>query len=196
MTNEPTKIDLNKIAEYWQSEVAPQVLPNSCVLAVRLVSKALNTLDVPHQITACDALAMNDEAWLLQRQGISVTDWSPTAWSVGAVSNPNAVGTNLTMRGGYAGHLIVTAQQHLIDLTAGQFDRPSHGIVTGGSLIIPFSEIPTDEQGSRCVPIKQGRYLLRPAQYPSNYAHGTDWEYAYRKFLRGLLHHLRGDVYV
>lgn len=200
------KIDLTKITEYWQNEVAEQVSPWSCVLAARLVTKALQTLDVPCDILRCDALALNDEAVFYFSQGVPIADWSPTAWTVGANSNPKSEGTHLTVRwegGGFDGHLIVVAQGHIIDLTAYQFDRPERGIVTGGSLLVPTSKTtrknaPSGFGGSHYVevPIREGKYFISPARYQNNYKCNGDWEHGYKQFLRGLLHHIRGDVHV
>ena len=72
---------------------------------------------------------MNEEARVLMLQGVTVSDWPDTAWSLGVNSK--------TVDGkGVGFHLVIQMQEGILDLSALQFNRPSKGISVPPALFV------------------------------------------------------------
>ena len=85
---------------------------------------------------------------------------------------------------------MVETEHHFIDFTAGQFDRPQHGIVTGSPLIVPHHRlVETDVWWE--VPITEGIYTFRDAEYPSSPRNAPDWHTNYKRDAKRLIDELR-----
>jgi hypothetical protein len=179
-------IALRILADYWTEKVTPVVDARSCVLAGRVASVVLNRIGISTAVYHTDTVAMN-ELWyeLFVVKGLAQALLPPEAWCVGAVTG-EVKGTHRNMVGGFSGHLIVTTPNYFVDLSAGQFDRPSHGIVTGSPLIVHRENIVDSEQG-KMVPIQQGLYIVRPAEKPASYKWTPDWQTSYKHFTKPLL---------
>lgn len=182
--------------DFWVREVVPITVPNACILASRILTYSLNKYGITANATQIDAICYNNEGYRL-RNNLSAFKASKTAWSVGIMSEPSnewimsqiTSGTNPFTRD-FFGHLIVETEHHFIDFTAGQFDRPQHGIVTGSPLIVPFSEL-QEAKGSWLVPIIQGKYLFRDAKHPSSPKNMPDWATNYKQDAQRLIDELR-----
>jgi hypothetical protein len=183
-------IALRVLAEYWQTDVAPMVNPRACVLAGRLATVVLGRIGISTAVYHTDTVAMND-LWynLFIVKGLGQQFLPPEAWCVGAVT-ADVKGTHSTMVGGFSGHLVVTTPHHFVDLSASQFDRPSHDIVTGSPLIVPRENI-TDTPHGKMVPIQRGVYITKPAENPASYQWTPDWQTNYKTFAKPLITRLR-----
>jgi hypothetical protein len=84
----------------------------------------------------------------------------------------------------------VETEHHFIDFTAGQFDRPQHGIVTGSPLIVPNSRLVEIKDGWK-VPIIKGVYAIRDAKYPASPRNAPDWHTNYKRDAKRLIDELR-----
>ena len=101
---------------------------------------------------------------------------------------------------GFSGHLIVETENFMIDLSAQQFDRPQHEIVTGGPLVVPLSDLTEVRQGfvlneTWSVPIELGHYWFNDAVLPTRPSNSNDWRYGYRDFLPDCVKAMRRAMY-
>lgn len=192
---------LREVADFWTKEIQPKVVPQACVLASRITTYALSRFGIKWEVHHSDALAVNDEWYNLYfEQGVPQELLPPTAWSVGAVTMKNVVGTHRHITfgdKGFSGHLVVTTDEHFIDLSSGQFDRPNNGIITGAPLIVSRSLI-TKPQTLRArdfisVPITQGKFLLRRAKVKADYKWTPDWAHTHKRWTTALVAKLNGD---
>lgn len=106
---------------------------NTCILTTRIGLGVLERLGVPARATPVYVSVFNMEAWLLAERGVPVSEWPPSAHSVGIDSRSELPDWN--------GHLVLMVKQPgeprlLIDLTGDQFDRPHVGIVVGGPVFM------------------------------------------------------------
>ena len=184
---------LGIIGHYWETTVAPQVDKRACILAGRLLSVSLSRVGIPVTLYHTDAVAMN-ELWyeLFVKQGVKQEDLPAEAWCVGAVTG-DIKGTHRTMVGGFSGHIVATTANYFIDLTAGQFDRPTKGIVTGSPLFAQRDAVMDTEYGKQ-IPIQQGIYIVKPAQKPASYKWTPDWSFSYKVFATPLVDILRKEM--
>ena len=196
LTHETETAVLEVAKDFWVREVAPVTVPNACVLATRILTVALNKYGVTANATQIDAACWNAEGYRL-RNDLAATRQSKTAWSVGVMSEPSrtwianeiASGSNPFDRD-FFGHLVVETEHHFIDFTAGQFDRPQHGIITGSPLIVPNHRlVETDVWWE--VPITEGIYTFRDAKYPSSPRNAPDWTANYKRDAKRLVDLLR-----
>ena len=182
--------------DFWLREVAPVTVPNACILASRIITVALAKYNVQCWATQVDAVCWNAEGYRL-RNDLNAFRSSPTAWSVGVMSEPSdrwlrdeVLAGNNPFERKFFGHLIVETQNHFVDFTAGQFDRPQHGIVTGTPLAVPYSRL-TETKDGWVVPIQEGVYVFRDAQYPASPQGTPDWDTNYKADAKRLIEELR-----
>lgn len=121
----------------WNQQVRPLVMAEACVLSARMTSKVLDYFDIRHEVKPLRLMVANDIMLDHLFEGDGPEQWKPEAWSVG-VGFTNMVATNSDRRSsdGFEGHVVVTTDNFHVDLTAYQFDRPEHGIVSGGSIVV------------------------------------------------------------
>jgi len=121
--NEPEVID--ELVRIWGRDIAPTMRADCCVAAARATSLVLDYYGVPNKVLACELFVFNDAALAeLERGNEDYRTWPEGAWSIGAGHHSPG--------GGYAGHLIVrTHSGTLIDLSAGQFNRPGRIAIDG-----------------------------------------------------------------
>jgi hypothetical protein len=196
LTHDTETAVLEVAKDFWLREVVPVTVPNACILASRILTVALNKYGVAANATQLDAVCWNDEGYRLRNDVVASRE-SKTAWSVGVMSKPSdqwitneiASGRNPFERD-FFGHLVVETEHHFIDFTAGQFDRPQHGIVTGSPLIVPNSHLVETKDGWK-VPIIKGVYTIRDAKYPASPRNAPDWHTNYKRDAKRLIDELR-----
>jgi len=182
--------------DFYLREVAPVVVPNACILASRIITVALAKYNVQCWATQVDAVCWNNEGFRL-RNDLNAFRSTPTAWSVGVMSEPSNQWVRNELESGsnpfdrkFYGHLIVETPNHFVDFTASQFDRPEKGIVTGSPLIVPNSRL-TEVKDGWIVPIEQGVYVFRDAQHPASPQGTPDWDANYKRDAKRLIEELR-----
>lgn len=206
----PTQITLgdeqravNALADFFSSEVQPRMRDlRSCVMAARLATKSLDRIGIPNQFSHVDATCLNDE-WLHHAQlGTPAEEVPLTAWSISVWSNHDLVfrPSGNYDPNGFSGHLIVETENFMIDLSAQQFDRPQHEIITGGPLVVPLSDLTEVRQGfvlneTWSVPIELGHYWFNDAVLPTRPSNSNDWRYGYRDFLPDCVKAMRRAMY-
>lgn len=117
----------------WDAVVAPEVSPNSCVLAARLSTHILHSLGFSAIALPARVMAMNDIMFKHQMDGLHYSQWDERAWSVGAgYQRTDALKVDNRHGRGFDGHVIVMMSSRFLDITASQFSRPGYGIDTHG----------------------------------------------------------------
>lgn len=185
-----TELETNILAALeteWRKQVQPNVRVNSCILASRLTSEVLSYFGIYHEVFSTYAMAVNDLMYRHMEENLKPFQWHPEAWSVG-VGFENAVATQVDRRTepGYEGHVCVATADHFIDLSALQFDRPKHGIESGGTLVVPNNTIEVQAVGSESggkwahVDLVKGRLLFR-VKNDTSFKNSVDWRTNYRE---------------
>lgn len=103
--------------------------PDCCLNGTRVAMEVLGRMGVPVRPMVTHATVMNEAWWkLLQAKDdwpneIEMREWVDKhgAWALGVDDRPNEMP-------GYAGHLVLLAQERLVDTAAGQFARPAKSI--------------------------------------------------------------------
>lgn len=182
------RLVIDNLVDLWNSEVRPHVIPNACVLSARIASEVLAYFNIHHTTLSMAVMAMNDRMLEHEQAGVSYTNWDPDAWSVGVGFN-QMVATKNDYRdsNGFCGHVIAITNHHYVDLTAYQFDRIPYGIETGGSMVIPFSDIihpftlnPESPNSWFYAKLKQGHMVMLNNQN-NDYKHSPDWRVNYKR---------------
>jgi hypothetical protein len=93
-----------------------RLLANHCVLACKVLLRTFNEHDIPVTVHPTQVIVTNAASRQLIADRIPFDKWPPHAWSIGSDRTPKP--------GQYPGHLILTTATHLIDPSAGQFNRP------------------------------------------------------------------------
>lgn len=185
---EAERLILDPLVELWNTEVRPHVVPNACVLSARIANEVLTYFGIKHTTLSMAVMAMNDLMLEHEQEGRPYDTWDPTAWSVG-VGFTQMVATKNDYRDatGFCGHVVAITEHHYVDLTAYQFDRIKNGIETGGSLVIPFSEIthpftlnPESPNTWFHAKLKQGHMVMLNNQN-NDYKHSPDWRVHYKR---------------
>lgn len=142
---------LGRLAERTRSWAVANIDDvSTCILTSRIGIAVLEQAFAAE--IACGALrlspqpvfvtVMTPSAWRLAEQGVPVSHWPDSAWSVG-VSEHSTTGR----AGGWDGHLVISlreraagqgsgASRSLLDLTADQFSRPQRGITIEGPILV------------------------------------------------------------
>ena len=170
----------------WRTEIQPNVKVNACILASRLTSEVLSYFGIYHEVFSTYSMAVNNLMYQHYTEGLKPFQWHPEAWSVG-VGFENAVVTRIDRRTepGYEGHVCVATETTFIDLSALQFDRPKHGIMTGGVLVVPNTDIeartvwPTSDERWNHIKLDQGTLLFR-LKADNSFKESIDWRRNYR----------------
>ena len=192
---------LDSLVELWNSEVRPHVVTNACVLSARLASEVLDYFGIKHRVLPMSVMAMNDEMLKHQQEDVHYTAWSPTAWSVG-VGFGQMVATNKDSRDGtgFDGHVVVVTDNHYIDLTAYQFNRVEHRINTGGSVVIPMTDITYPFTLSSEMPnewiyiaLQQGHLLMAP-NGNDEFKDSPDWRTHYKRQAGDIIRQIRTRI--
>lgn len=192
-----TDFVVNRLRELWKFD---DIKPNHCILAGRVTNEVLTYFGIPHVVSAVQAMAMNDLMVSHMNEERKPDDWDPKAWSVG-VGFPNMVAVNKDSReaSGFDGHLVVFTRTHLLDLSAGQFDRPNHNIVTGGSILRPLTELSSRTFSgmgdSRFVHVNlnEGHLFFRNIETTS-YKMSKDWRINYTRFSGPLIRTIKNEI--
>jgi hypothetical protein len=127
------RLVLDALADAWSSEIRPIVRINSCILAARAGTAALHYFDVDAVEVAGDMVVFNELAHDLFCQDVPLREWPAEAWSVGTCEGSPG--------DGYAGHLIIQTDGHLLDLTAYQSHRPHKALLVPDSVIIAVDTV-------------------------------------------------------
>lgn len=94
---------------------------NTCIDSTRILVRACELAGISARPQAVDVRVFNLEAWTLHGMGVPVSDWPPSAYSVGT-------GPGQFLPGGWDGHLVAVLREedgrHLVDASASQFERP------------------------------------------------------------------------
>jgi len=187
---------IKRLLEHWDFD--PNA--NACILASRVTHEVLSYFGVPHAVMPTQAIAMNEMMLSHVMAGTPHSEWHAEAWSVG-VGFPNMVATNRDNRDpvGFDGHLIVTTRVTLIDLSAGQFDRPAYGIVTGGPMTYPLSQISNEsvpgfgDKKFLHINLKEGHLFLRPFENDA-YKMSKDYRVNYTRLASPIIRAIKQDI--
>lgn len=114
----------------WERDVVPTVTPNHCILAARVGSEVLRYFGHGAAAVPTEALVGNALAADLSAQGVPPADWPENAWSVGTQREAEGPG--------YSGHVVLVVDcVDLLDLSFGQFSRPSRDLACPATLACP-----------------------------------------------------------
>jgi hypothetical protein len=162
----------------WMAKLWPTVtdglLPNHCILAARVAVEVGRYFGVPITERAVKVAVFNAKADALAKAGVPTADWPDDAWSVGV--GPDDVRSS--MSSGYNGHVIAESESYVLDLSAGQFNRPTRDLVVTGPMVLPRGPDPAecwvygDERGQVLIyePIPDRGYRDSPDwRDPSNW---------------------------
>ena len=116
-----------------QKRVLAEKHDGACINATWIGLEVLRHLGVEASPSAWDAMVVNEEARLLMLQGVPVSDWPDTAWSLGV--NSKTVDSE-----GVGFHLVIQVQEGILDLSALQFNRPSKGINVPPALFVSMQD--------------------------------------------------------
>lgn len=185
---EAERLVIDPLVELWNSEVRPHVVPNACVLSARIASEVLTYFGIKHVTLSMAVMAMNDLMLEHEQSARPYNTWDPEAWSVGVgFSQMVATKTDYRDPSGFCGHVVVITEHHYLDLTAYQFDRLEHGIETGGSRVIPLSEIihpftlnPESVNTWFYTKLKQG-HMVMLNNNNNDYKNSPDWRTHYKR---------------
>ena len=203
ITLEDEKRAVNALADFWSSEVQPNMRTlSACLMAARLATKALDHIGVSNQLSHVDATCINDD-WLHHAlSGNPAAKRPSSAWSLAVWSNHDQVfqSAGRFNPNGFSGHLIVETDNFMIDLSAQQFDREQHRILTGGPLVVPLKDLTEVRHAfvlneTWSVPIKLGHYWINDAVLPSTPSDSDDWRRGYRDFLPDCVKAMRLAMY-
>lgn len=173
---------ISALSDYWNEHIQPEVLPNACILASRYATEVLSYFDIHNTVVSASVHACNDIMLDFMLTTGGTPPFPDDAWSVG-VGIPNASAQIKPSGTGWDGHAVVLTRSFFIDLTAPQLDRPQYDIVTGGSIVMPLSEIKTSPLSDKWGYIKlpSGHYswtTTGDARYKST----KDWRSTYKLF--------------
>jgi len=112
----------------WWDEEKDNYTYNACILTARITSDVLKHFGLTHRVSAVTSLAMNkvryDRLTSLAEDDDGMT-FRDGEYALGAAEGNDA-------KTGLGGHVIVlTANDHVVDFTMSQVDRPEHQIVAG-----------------------------------------------------------------
>lgn len=148
MTEEEAERIVDAVCEDWTAVLAPAFRPDCCIAAASIGAEALSYFGVRASAVACDLTIFNPEGFRQFEAGAPISEWPPSAWSVG--SHHEQADPLEPKR--YNGHLVILLEDYdaVIDLAIGQFSRPEKGIAHDAPLILSGS-IP-DRSGRRTFP--------------------------------------------
>jgi hypothetical protein len=172
MTERPI---LDALAGAWADMLdagTADVIPGHCVLGTRLAVRVLDAFDVEARPFPSDTFVYNAEGWRLSLAGVPVDQWPAGAHSIGACQQ--SPGT------GYAGHLWARTADHLVDLSARQFDRPGR-LHFPQPLIVPLVE-GQGRDGGLYLTDERGQVVLVYAGRDRSYRNAGEWREHWRRF--------------
>lgn len=141
-------------------EVTRSFGPASCIPATRVAVEALARFGVSSHAVPVQVHAFNREAWALREAPREVLLADGRAWSLGVgftASAPKEIQRSNVP--GYDGHLVVRAEEWLVDLSIAQVNRPARGIVFEPFAVRVPSEF-WESQESRVLENADGARLL------------------------------------
>jgi len=173
---------IRALAGAWRRKVAPHVKDNSCILAARLGVQALQSWGIKCREVPIELNVSNQQGWKDRHKPLE--QWHPDSWAVGAGRRPKQVWiTPDPFQKGYDGHLVILTDEHLIDLTVTQCNRPSKNIVAAGPLIVKLSAMEIID-GYFTTQLLEGVYSCVPDDGNTAYKTSHDWIEAWRRFSR------------
>ena len=137
--------------------------PNSCIASTRILIEVLRYFGCRAEPLPVKVLACNAAAAPLLEAGTPIAQWPESAYSIGV----DATGTRADK--GWDGHLVVTANRHLIDPSADQLDRPDHDLRVPGPIVLPIQDWPVRAQRHNTT------IVYWPADSLGNWATAPDW---------------------
>lgn len=173
-----------KLNEFWQAEVAPNVKKNCCILSARITSEVFNYFNIQNKVIPVSAFVCNEEMAESISTSVPRDNWSKTAWSVGV--GPNWVGEIKSTTGDFNAHLVTVTRTHFVDLSSSQFDRHAYNIDTGQSIIRKLTEFNknflavSELKDFLHTPIDEGHFFWHPIK-DNSYKHANDWLFNYAR---------------
>lgn len=119
------------MAQEWP-EIAEGLKPNHCIIAARVAVEVGRYFGIPIEARAVDAIAYNKSGGEMMTRGVPLDEWPEEAWSVGIVKGIPGPG--------YDGHVIAESPRFILDLAAGQFNRPWRALDCPGPIVIEKPE--------------------------------------------------------
>jgi hypothetical protein len=176
---------INHIASRWLATYPPE--ENNCVLAARVLVVVCEHFKVAAREVPVNVQVFNQEAAVQMFAGVADPSLWPASAEVFATSIAPAPG------GGFGGHLIVETDHYLVDLTAGQFNRPNVGIETG-EVIVEKSDQPVwAENNSVALPSSpNGTLVAYTWRDDQSYLLAPDWKTGYRDPAQALIDAMTG----
>jgi hypothetical protein len=163
---------LARLADVASLVLADLYTPDCCIAATRAGLAVLEHLRIKAQPRACIALAMNRE-WLAGERALP-------AWAV--MIDPDET---IARPAGFAGHLVIVGKvgssKFLLDMSAGQFDRPGREINVPGAVLAGLRKpLPLASPWGVSVNLKGGGllgYSAHPYELEANTSYKTapDW---------------------
>lgn len=113
------------LANMWEPLNLVGTSDGSCVASTRVGIEVLRRVGLNVKPLTCGLMVLNLEAAALYTQGVPMSQWPATAWSLGIVPAED---------GPWDAHLVVQWEvagvRGLLDLDLGRYTRPEYGITT------------------------------------------------------------------